>query len=163
MYLSFWYFREFLIERCITRRKLKSVVTRKIVIVSTKLKYWRKNTWKWKMHSHTIGFYFQLLVDWTFQLLIKVSISMFFRKQLNIYREKLTILQANHERLQKLQQRENESRKCPICYENDIYYVIIPCGHTICKKCSDKWTRSDCPTCRTPIQSNMRLYLPGQY
>jgi hypothetical protein len=51
--------------------------------------------------------------------------------------------------------------KCSICITNDVYYVITPCGHTICESCIDMWRGSGCPTCRTRMQAKVRFFLPG--
>ncbi|KAK8885457.1 hypothetical protein M9Y10_040905 [Tritrichomonas musculus] len=41
-------------------------------------------------------------------------------------------------------------RICAICYEYEVDSIIVPCGHTICHKCAEKWfeTSSECPFCR---------------
>jgi late competence protein required for DNA uptake (superfamily II DNA/RNA helicase) len=51
--------------------------------------------------------------------------------------------------------------KCPICITNDVYFVIVPCGHTICESCIEMWRGNSCPTCRTRMQSKVRFFLPG--
>lgn len=51
--------------------------------------------------------------------------------------------------------KENSKFECNICFENDIEYVCIPCGHTFCSKCLNGM---ECYICRSPIQSKIKLY-----
>ena len=51
---------------------------------------------------------------------------------------------------------------CCVCYEQiEVKKVIVPCGHTnLCQKCYDKTTNDrTCPTCRTPIDNFIKLYI----
>lgn len=47
---------------------------------------------------------------------------------------------------------------CPICYEKDIGYVAIPCGHCLCEDCRRK-ILSTCFQCRTPVLKLNRIYI----
>jgi hypothetical protein len=49
---------------------------------------------------------------------------------------------------------------CDICYglfdeEARKPYLIVPCGHPICLKCSSKLTSSKCPTCSKLIKQKI--------
>ena len=47
---------------------------------------------------------------------------------------------------------------CPICVNNEIDTAIVPCGHTLCGKCSLKCDLSLCYVCRNPIEKVIKLY-----
>ena len=53
------------------------------------------------------------------------------------------------------------SIKCPICCNDDVSYVLIPCGHTICEHCLGLMSSSRCPHCRSTIQNKVKFFLPG--
>jgi len=51
------------------------------------------------------------------------------------------------------------SSTCGICYENQVEYFIISCGHTICGDCKDKCSKSYyCHYCRTPRGEYKKLF-----
>ncbi|OHS98665.1 hypothetical protein TRFO_34885 [Tritrichomonas foetus] len=39
---------------------------------------------------------------------------------------------------------------CAICYDAKVDTIILPCGHTICRECSNTWFKeaTECPFCR---------------
>ncbi len=39
---------------------------------------------------------------------------------------------------------------CPICYEHDknIFYVKLPCNHSLCLSCLVSLEKRSCPVCR---------------
>ena len=39
---------------------------------------------------------------------------------------------------------------CPICIQNEVSVLVVPCGHTYCKQCSMKM-ETTCFICRQPI------------
>ena len=52
---------------------------------------------------------------------------------------------------------------CPICYNNERNMAFIPCGHTVCKKCSNTLMNQDgniekCPICRKTIIDTLYIY-----
>ena len=53
---------------------------------------------------------------------------------------------------------DDDTNKCCICMVEDINCTIIPCGHTqLCVGCAGQL--SDCPICRGPKESALRIYL----
>ena len=49
---------------------------------------------------------------------------------------------------------------CPVCYtklSGKPQFAIVPCGHCLCQACS-RAVGSECPTCRGPKNSVMRVY-----
>jgi hypothetical protein len=46
---------------------------------------------------------------------------------------------------------------CPVCMENDINRVLVPCGHTLCLGCSDQ-IGTKCMTCRATITKVMPVF-----
>jgi hypothetical protein len=50
--------------------------------------------------------------------------------------------------------------ECQICNGATAIYAIIPCGHRVfCEDClANGMQLNICPTCRTPIQGNLRIY-----
>ncbi|KAI6171111.1 Neuronal acetylcholine receptor subunit eat-2 [Aphelenchoides bicaudatus] len=51
--------------------------------------------------------------------------------------------------------------ECCLCLEGPIRFAINKCGHAIlCEKCGDCWTQrllKDCPLCRKPVESVLKL------
>ncbi len=47
---------------------------------------------------------------------------------------------------------------CTICYEDKVSICINPCGHTLCKTCSEK-VSNNCFTCRTKILSKIKMII----
>lgn len=66
--------------------------------------------------------------------------------------------ESQDESLEEEVTRLRESKQCKICMENDVSAVFLYCGHVIsCLSCAEKVT--DCPLCRQPIYSIMRIYM----
>lgn len=40
---------------------------------------------------------------------------------------------------------------CPICHEDDHLVALVPCGHSVCKKCHQCGRLHQCPVCRTNL------------
>ena len=58
---------------------------------------------------------------------------------------------------------ENESHAweagiCPICFEENAEYVVVPCGHVLCGTCRPQLHR-ECFVCRARLDQIIRLYL----
>jgi hypothetical protein len=52
-----------------------------------------------------------------------------------------------------------DKNECPICYDQEITYVIVPCGHTLCGGCKDDLVnKNDCPVCRKKVTSFTKLF-----
>jgi hypothetical protein len=53
-----------------------------------------------------------------------------------------------------------QKKMCPICFENEVNTVLVPCGHTYCKSCSesDRSRHAKCPQCRVQINARVKLY-----
>jgi len=51
----------------------------------------------------------------------------------------------------------NISMLCCICNENNIQYCINPCGHTFCKNCSDRISKT-CHICRANCEKKILLF-----
>jgi hypothetical protein len=53
-----------------------------------------------------------------------------------------------------------QKKMCPICFESEVNTVLIPCGHTYCKGCSDidRSRNAKCPQCRSVINSRIKLF-----
>ena len=48
---------------------------------------------------------------------------------------------------------------CPICMATPIRdIVLVPCGHTFCSACMQKYTNPNCPCCKIWIENKMRMY-----
>ena len=54
----------------------------------------------------------------------------------------------------------NIQLQCTICYEDKISFCVTPCGHTFCKKCSDKITIR-CFTCNTVYKGKQKIFISG--
>lgn len=51
--------------------------------------------------------------------------------------------------------------RCAVCLFNAVNRIFVPCGHTFCSKCVERFTRNyPCPQCRTPFQTAMVFFLP---
>ena len=46
---------------------------------------------------------------------------------------------------------------CTICFNDQVSYVFVPCGHTYCVSCSKKQFNS-CSICRSSISDRVKLY-----
>ena len=46
---------------------------------------------------------------------------------------------------------------CPICITHEVDVYLEPCGHTLCKSCS-QMQKTHCHMCRTKIRSNRNIY-----
>lgn len=58
---------------------------------------------------------------------------------------------------------DNVNKKlCPICFENEVTVVCVPCGHTLCTLCSTKTDAStsakSCHTCRTRVRERIKMF-----
>lgn len=54
---------------------------------------------------------------------------------------------------------ENLVKKmCPVCYDNEVCMVMIPCGHTYCDGCSKFDYRAKCHQCRATINSRIKIF-----
>lgn len=51
--------------------------------------------------------------------------------------------------------------KCTVCYENEVSMCFVPCGHTFCKKCSEKATKK-CFACNGEFTKRSPIYLLGK-
>jgi len=53
-----------------------------------------------------------------------------------------------------------QKKMCPICFESEVTTVLVPCGHTYCKGCSenDRSRNAKCPQCRSVINARIRLF-----
>ena len=45
---------------------------------------------------------------------------------------------------------------CPICHENRHLVALVPCGHSVCKKCHESAALRQCPMCRTNLTGATR-------
>ncbi|KAK8863563.1 hypothetical protein M9Y10_011249 [Tritrichomonas musculus] len=50
---------------------------------------------------------------------------------------------------------EKKGFTCPVCLENVLFYITLPCGHHFCLNCFCKWgsIQLTCPVCRTEFSS----------
>jgi len=58
------------------------------------------------------------------------------------------------------QKKESQHTQCPICYENQEFYVFNPCGHICCIICVDKIPKqykNRCYICRNKIESKIKV------
>jgi len=57
---------------------------------------------------------------------------------------------------------KNIKNTCPICFENEINMVAIPCGHACCNLCvmkNVKYNNGKCLCCRNPLKDYIKLYI----
>ena len=51
--------------------------------------------------------------------------------------------------------------RCAVCLFNAVNRIFVPCGHTFCSECVERFTRNyPCPQCRTPFQTAMIFFFP---
>lgn len=53
---------------------------------------------------------------------------------------------------------EDVKASCPICYENNVSNVLLPCGHTLCDNCKQKVV-STCYICRTTVNKITKIFI----
>jgi len=53
-----------------------------------------------------------------------------------------------------------QKKMCPICFEHEVNTVLVPCGHTYCKACSDtdRSRNAKCHQCRSVINARVKLF-----
>jgi len=51
--------------------------------------------------------------------------------------------------------------ECPICIDQKKDVSLVPCGHSMCKACSELVLSKtkNCPICRNPVQTQIPMYL----
>lgn len=57
---------------------------------------------------------------------------------------------------------KNSETECQICMNNKKNCLLVPCGHTFCRKCVDYWqqtNKNSCPTCRIETDSIHKMFL----
>ena len=52
------------------------------------------------------------------------------------------------------------NNRCPICLTGEVSFVMVPCGHVLCRACMGSLQASKCPYCRKIIQQKIRFYMP---
>jgi hypothetical protein len=53
---------------------------------------------------------------------------------------------------------EEMKASCPICYENNVTHVLLPCGHTLCDNCKKK-VLSSCYLCRASVNKINKIFI----
>ena len=48
---------------------------------------------------------------------------------------------------------------CPICYDRRVNICLTPCGHTLCKQCTNELPNSLCPMCSKRISHQQPIYI----
>jgi len=69
---------------------------------------------------------------------------------------------AAHIQTEKIKEDQNYKINitCPICLENKVNIVCIPCGHCICSTCQEQNPKKNaCAICRNPVKSTHVLFL----
>jgi hypothetical protein len=52
---------------------------------------------------------------------------------------------------------QQQRPQCTICLDQATGVALVPCGHLVCKQCSDHLVAA-CPMCRAPIENRVGLY-----
>lgn len=47
---------------------------------------------------------------------------------------------------------------CPVCFDQQVKVCLVPCGHTVCRKCSADMRLNTCMTCRAFIRERVVMY-----
>ena len=55
--------------------------------------------------------------------------------------------------------RSPANTKCTVCVTRELGTVLIPCGHAFCPSCAGRAERTRCHTCRSRIDSTMRIFI----
>ena len=49
--------------------------------------------------------------------------------------------------------------KCPVCWEEDVSLkILLPCGHTNCAGCAQKFVGKACPVCRQHVTNSNDIF-----
>jgi len=81
----------------------------------------------------------------------------------NIIQNKLNINLNSIESIAETKEKPNFN--CKICYNNRLDYALYPCGHTLCKDCSESISShqhqniNSCPFCKQHIDSYHKIFL----
>eukprot|EP00483_Globobulimina_turgida_P003521 UN03527 len=54
---------------------------------------------------------------------------------------------------------DDDIGSCPICYDKRVNVALSPCGHTLCKDCTDQLPNKICPMCSKNIKSQQTIYI----
>lgn len=57
---------------------------------------------------------------------------------------------------------KNIKNTCPICFENEVNMVAIPCGHVCCNICimkNLKYNNGKCLCCRNPLKDYIKIFI----
>ena len=54
---------------------------------------------------------------------------------------------------------EDDIGSCPICYDRRVNIALTPCGHTLCKQCTDELPTKTCPMCSENIKNQQIIYI----
>jgi hypothetical protein len=59
-----------------------------------------------------------------------------------------------------VKEEDKQKKMCPVCFDNEVNTVLVPCGHTYCKGCSeaDRSRYAKCPLCRTQINARIKIF-----
>ena len=79
-----------------------------------------------------------------------------FQDKLYLYRYLLQKHRTNINCLREINLLNNVSL-CPLCFQDHIDHVILPCGHTFCKKCVDRCV--NCGVCRGNINKKQKIFI----
>ena len=56
-------------------------------------------------------------------------------------------------------QNNDSNLVCPICLDNYVNVVLIPCGHLVCKNCLNDISKSECFKCRNYIRFTNDIFI----
>lgn len=71
-------------------------------------------------------------------------------KLINSYRNTIQLFDINNKFIK---------GNCTICYENEVNICLVPCGHSFCKKCTNKSNTNKCYICNQRYTSKNKLFL----
>mmetsp|Transcript_42053 Transcript_42053/g.67606 ORF Transcript_42053/g.67606 Transcript_42053/m.67606 type:complete len:150 (+) Transcript_42053:56-505(+) len=54
---------------------------------------------------------------------------------------------------------DDEIASCPICYDHRVNVALTPCGHTLCRACSEELPNKVCPMCSKAISSTHHIFI----
>lgn len=59
-----------------------------------------------------------------------------------------------------IKEEDKQKKICSICFDKEVDTALVPCGHTYCKKCSekDRSRYARCAQCRTEISSRIKIF-----
>jgi hypothetical protein len=101
---------------------------------------------------------FSIIKKTTFDMISKLELEKYYEERTNLLNHYKVAVPLLNQVKDEFFKNSSTISNCPICYEKNITYVMIPCGHTLCEDCKKKII-SNCFVCRTPVSKINKIFI----